>query len=307
MQTQGEPLYHFWLQTVISVTTPLPPPTHISPPPSNYLLNFSMSRSASSMSLLSSSSSGLGINTSSEKNSQEFTSWKLPGKKNTTKPSNLVQTNLVQTRAHLQNYIFVQFSVWHSCICADCKGDAPRPLIPTPLYPASGSLFTTGPKDEKPKHSTHILFSYSYWAVQAGLLTPLIFAWRCLSPLSAFTSSAFFLHNGKRWQWICEFYTANFKGIFGGLQSECVWQQAINCCSCYKMPQNAFFFSLMNSWSSGQPKNDTKTFFSTLHPLSLVIFATATVVVFVLLHNSRFNFHCYTQHEATPTHKSAQK
>ena len=31
-------------------------------------------------------------------------------------------------------------------------------------------------------------------------------------------------------------------------------------------------------------------FFSTLHPLSPVIFATATVVVFVLLHTSRFNF-----------------
>ena len=48
-------------------------------------------------------------------------------------------------------------------------------------------------------------------------------------------------------------------------------------------------------------------FFSTLHPLSLVIFATATVVAFVLLHNSRFNFHCYTQCEAMPTQKSSRK
>ena len=55
-------------------------------------------------------------------------------------------------------------------------------------------------------------------------------------------------------------------------------------------------------------KNDTKTlFFSSPHPLSLVIFATATMVAFVLLHNSRFNFHCYTQREATPTRKSAWK
>ena len=38
-------------------------------------------------------------------------------------------------------------------------------------------------------------------------------------------------------------------------------------------------------------------FFSTLHPLSTVIFATATVVAFVLLRDSRFNFHCYTQRE----------
>ena len=48
-------------------------------------------------------------------------------------------------------------------------------------------------------------------------------------------------------------------------------------------------------------------FFSTLHRLFLVIFATATVVAFVLLRNSRFNFHCYTQCEATPAQKSARK
>ena len=47
----------------------------------------------------------------------------------------------------------------------------------------------------------------------------LTFARHRLSPLAAFsfTSSAYFLHNGRQWQWICEFYTANFKGIFGGL------------------------------------------------------------------------------------------
>ena len=48
-------------------------------------------------------------------------------------------------------------------------------------------------------------------------------------------------------------------------------------------------------------------FFFTLHPLSTVIFATATVLAFVLLRDSRFNFHCYTQREATPTQKSARK
>ena len=79
------------------------------------------------------------------------------------------------------------------------------------------------------------------------------------------------------------------------------------------MSQNAFFFffsfflSLQNSRSSGKPKNDTKTLL--FHPPSpfQVIFATATVVAFVLLRNSRFNFHCYTQREATPTQKSAWK
>ena len=62
----------------------------------------------------------------------------------------------------------------------------------------------------------------------------------------------------------------------------------------------------MNSQSSGQPKKRCKDLFPP-HPLSPVISATATVLAFVLLHNSRFNFHCYTQREATPTQKSARK
>ena len=39
----------------------------------------------------------------------------------------------------------------------------------------------------------------------------------------------------------------------------------------------------------------------------MVISATATVLAFVLLRNSRFNLHRYTQREATPTQKSARK
>ena len=69
----------------------------------------------------------------------------------------------------------------------------------------------------------HLQGAANYLVVQAGLLTPLTFA---------------------RWQWTCEFYTANFKDIFGGPYSEeCIWQQAITCCLCYnyKMPQNTFF------------------------------------------------------------------
>ena len=144
-----------------------------------------------------------------------------------------------------------------------------------------------------------------YWAIQAGLLTPLTFARHRLSPLAAFTSGAYFLHNERRWQWICEFYTANLKGIFGGPYSECVWQQAITYCLCYRMLQNAFF-----PWTRDllvSQKTTQRHFFSTLHPLCTVIFATATVLAFVVLHNSRFNFHCYTQREATPTQKPARK
>ena len=48
-------------------------------------------------------------------------------------------------------------------------------------------------------------------------------------------------------------------------------------------------------------------FFSHLPSPFPVIFATATVLAFVLLRNSRFNCHCYTQREATPTQKSARK
>ena len=63
------------------------------------------------------------------------------------------------------------------------------------------------------------------------------------------------------------------------------------------MPPNAFF-----STNSTQ-----KTFFSTLHPIPTVIFATATVLAFVLLRDSRFSFQRYAQCEATPTQKSARK
>ena len=33
------------------------------------------------------------------------------------------------------------------------------------------------------------MYLYLYWAIQAGLLTPMTFARHCLSPLAAFTSS----------------------------------------------------------------------------------------------------------------------
>ena len=72
------------------------------------------------------------------------------------------------------------------------------------------------------------------------------------------------------------------------------------------MPQNAFFLRTRNLLIN--KKNTTQRhFLFTLHPLSMVIFATATVLAFVLLHNSSFNFHCYTQREAMPTQKSARK
>ena len=61
----------------------------------------------------------------------------------------------------------------------------------------------------KPK----LLTVYNSWAVQAGLLAPLTFARHRLRPLAAFTSGTYFLHNGRRVT--VNFYTANFKDIFG--------------------------------------------------------------------------------------------
>ena len=63
-----------------------------------------------------------------------------------------------------------------------------------------------------------------------------------------------------------------------------VWQQAITCCLCYRTPQNTFFPQTRDLLVS--QKMMQRHFLSTLHPLSQVIFATATVVAFVPLHNS---------------------
>ena len=71
------------------------------------------------------------------------------------------------------------------------------------------------------------------------------------------------------------------------------------------MSQNAFLLRTRDLLII--PKTTQRQFLCTLHPLSTVIFTTATVSAFVLLHNSNFNFHCYTQREATPTQKSARK
>ena len=71
------------------------------------------------------------------------------------------------------------------------------------------------------------------------------------------------------------------------------------------MPQNAFFLRTRDLLVI--QKTMQRNFFSTLHPLSTVHFATATVLAFVQLRDSRFEFHCYTQREGTPTQKSARR
>ena len=70
-------------------------------------------------------------------------------------------------------------------------------------------------------------------------------------------------------------------------------------------PKRIFFLRTRDLLVS--QKTTQRHFFPTLHPFSTVVFATATVLAFVLFRDSRFNFHCYTQREATPTQKSARK
>ena len=64
-----------------------------------------------------------------------------------------------------------------------------------------------------------------------------------------------------------------------------------------------FFYELVIFWLA---KKLCKDFIFTLHPLLMVIFAIATVLAFLLLRSSSFNFHCYTQREATHTQKLAR-
>ena len=91
---------------------------------------------------------------------------------------------------------------------------------------------------------------------------------------------------------------------------ECVRQQAITSCSCYRMPQ-IYFFQRTRDLLVSQNTTQRHFFLSPPppppNPLFPVIFATATILAFVLLRNYRFNFHCYTQREATSTQKSARK
>ena len=123
-----------------------------------------------------------------------------------------------------------------------------------------------------------------------GIVNSLDVCPRRLSPLAFFflPVHTFFTMEGGDSEFV-NFTLFTLNAVLEASNQKCVWQQAITCCSCYKMPQNA------------------RTIFSTLHPLSTVIFATATVLAFVLLRNSSFNFHFYTQREATPTQKSARK
>ena len=133
------------------------------------------------------------------------------------------------------------------------------------------------------------------------MLTPLTFARHRLSPLVAFTSGAYFTAVESGDSEFANFTLPTLKAFLEARGHDV----SGNNCSCYRMPQNAFFFyELAIFWSA---KKRRKDFISTLYPLSTVFFTTATVLAFILLRDSRSNFHCHTQREATPTQKSARK
>ena len=103
-----------------------------------------------------------------------------------------------------------------------------------------------------------------------------------------------------------KFTVPTLKAFLKVCSQERIWQWARICCSCYPMPKTAFFFNTFTIfWWAG--KWCRKTFFPILHHFHPVILANTAVLAFVLLCNSKFSFHCYTQHEPTPTQKSTQK
>ena len=110
---------------------------------------------------------------------------------------------------------------------------------------------------------------------------------------------------------LMEFTVSTLKAFFKACsQSGSGNKQELIACAigCPKML--FFFFPHTRNLLAGQPGNYAKTlllfFIPILHHLSPVIHANATVVATVVLRNSRFRFHCYTQREPTPTQKSVR-
>ena len=147
----------------------------------------------------------------------------------------------------------------------------------------------------------------AYWVVQAGLLTPLTFSPASIKSLGCFYPfppvRAFFSVEGG------DSKSANFTlptlKAFLEARSHNVSGRMCRAIGCPKTlpppppppPRNRHFLV--------SKKTTQRHFFPIFHLLSQVIFATTTVggilYCFAIL---GFNFHCYTQREATPTQKS---
>ena len=134
--------------------------------------------------------------------------------------------------------------------------------------------------------------SCMYWAVQAGFLTPLSFTCHHLIPSAVLLPVRTF---STQWQWNREVYSANFKRHF--------WRPVVIVClaTCknlllipHRCQETHFFHALAIIWSAEKLCKDPFFFFSfsILHHLCPIILANATVLAFVLLRNSSYNFHC---------------
>ena len=114
--------------------------------------------------------------------------------------------------------------------------------------------------------------SKCYWAVQAGLLTPLTFA--------------------ERWPLRRFFLPVRIVFTMEGGDSEFAKFTVLSLKAYLKQIKNKKQKRTHDLWSSEKRRKNTSSFlfFSILHHLSPVFFANATVVAFLLLCNSRFKF-----------------
>ena len=104
---------------------------------------------------------------------------------------------------------------------------------------------------------------HSYWAIQAGLLTPLTFARHCLSPLAAF---AFQCVLSSQWKVV----TVNLRILHCQL-SRHIWRPIVRMCLAMSnnlllmlqdAPKHIFFYELAIFWSAKKKKRRYKnTFF----------------------------------------------
>ena len=128
-----------------------------------------------------------------------------------------------------------------------------------------------------------------------GSLTPLTFTWHRSSPLAFLLPvCTFFTMEGGDSEYE-KFTVPNLKAFLKS-QSECVKQELV----AYAIGCQNTHFSHAIMISSSAEKRCKDTFPHPPSPFLSAIFAYATEVAFVPLHNSRFNFQCYAQREQKP-------
>ena len=122
------------------------------------------------------------------------------------------------THTHTHTPVRVWVASWHAVFLIDFVQNVPVPIaglhvlsilavtslcVVVVLWNKQvASQYLTLPSSWKIKS-----LSFLYWAIQAALLTPLTSTRHHLCPSDAFTSSVYFLHNGRWWWWIHRVYS----------------------------------------------------------------------------------------------------